>query len=51
MTMTNEIRELTDAELAEVSGGRGAWDAAKLKAAIAEVKKSCEQEVLLSQLQ
>jgi cytochrome c556 len=49
--MTNEIRELTDAELAAVSAGRGAWDAAKLKAAIAEVKKSCEQEVLLSQLQ
>jgi bacteriocin-like protein len=51
MTERNEICELTDTELEAVSGGKGAWEAAKDKAALAEVKKSCEREVLLWQLQ
>jgi hypothetical protein len=31
MTMTNEIRELTDTDLDAAVGGKGAWQAAKDK--------------------
>ena len=51
MTERTEICELTDAELAAVSGGQGAWEAAKQKAGFKTLENKIETIELLRQLE